>query len=323
MIYLFAFVVGLGILYFGAEGTLHGAVGLAKAYGISPLVIGLTLVAYGTSAPELSLDISAALHGSTDLAFGDLVGSNIANIGLILAVAALVRPLSVEMKLLKAEVPIVISISLLLWGLASDGVLSRQDGLILLAGFVLLTAYTIQGVYREKREVQEEFEQRIPPASKRWKDVVYIVVGLVGLIAGAQLMVYGAVGMARAFGLSEMLIGLTIVAIGTSLPELATSIVASLKKEADIVLGNVIGSNIFNLLAVMAIVALIRPIPIPAQAITVELPIMLGFVLLLVPIVLRHRTITRGEGALLLIGYVIFLGWQAISASYGSATVSH
>lgn len=313
-LYLLVFAAGLGVLYLGAEGTLHGAVRLARSFGISPLVIGLTLVAYGTSAPELSLDVTAALRGTTDLAFGDLIGSNIANIGLILAVAAILRPLKVEMRLLRAEVPIVIAVSLLLWGLAADGELSRQDGLILLAGFVLLTGYMVRSVREESRAVQREFEQQSPRSGARWRDSGWVVLGLSGLVLGAQLMIFGAVGIARAWGVSELIIGLTIVAIGTSLPELATSIVAARKNEADIVVGNVIGSNIFNLLCVMALVAIIRPIPVPPGALVVELPIMVGFVVLLVPIMLRGLVITRAEGALLLVGFVAFVAWQVVTA---------
>ena len=224
------FAVGMVVLYFGAEATLNGAVSIAARMGVSQLVIGLTLVAFGTSCPELSLDISAAIQGSTDLAFGDLVGSNIANIGLILGIAAIVSPLRVQMRLLRAEVPIVIAVSLVVLGLASDGVISRQDGLFMLAAFVLFVGYSYRAARLESAKVQREIKEAAEVTTGIGKSWLMIVLGLLGLVAGAQLMVYSAVEMARLIGVSELIIGLTIVALGTSLPELATSIVASRRK---------------------------------------------------------------------------------------------
>ena len=301
-IQLLIFAVGLAILYFGAEGMLGGATRIARRLGVSPLVIGLTLVAFGTSAPELSLDVTAAFRGSTELAFGDLVGSNIANVGLILGVAAIIRPLRVHARLLRAEVPIMISTALLVWGLAFDGELSRQDGLILLALLVLFLGYSFRAARAETAAVRAEFAEAAPKAGKPVVDGFMVVVGLIGLIVGAQLMVHAAVTVAEHLGVSKLMIGLTIVAIGTSLPELATSIVAARRDDADIVAGNVIGSNIFNMLCVLALVAVIRPIPVPVSSLQVDVPVMAAYSALLVPIMLRGMVVTRGEGVFLVMG---------------------
>jgi len=308
------FAVGVVILYYGAEGMLHGAVSIATRMGVSQLVIGLTLVAFGTSAPELSLDISAAIKGSTQLAFGDLVGSNISNIGLILGIAAIICPLRINMRLLRAELPIMIAVSLLVLGLAFDGEISRQDGIFMLAAFVLFLGYSYRSARQESARVKEQFkeeaEETTLPGEPIGRSTLLVVVGLAGLVIGAQLMVYSAVATAKLLGVSELLIGLTIVAIGTSLPELATSIVAARRGDADIVVGNVIGSNIFNMLLILALVAIIQPVPVSPQSIRVDLPIMIAFAMALVPIMLRGMVITRREGALLLVGMAGFLAWQ-------------
>lgn len=317
------FVVGLVVLYFGAEGTLHGAVGIAKRMGISQLVIGLTLVAFGTSCPELSLDISAALQGNAELAFGDLVGSNIANVGLILGIGAIVCPLRIRMRLLRAEIPIAISTSLLVFALAMDGVLSRQDGVIMLAAFVLFVGYSYRAARRESREVQREIketvEETIQDHVSVGKSTVMVLAGLAGLVVGAQLMVYAAVEGAELLGVSPLIVGLTIVALGTSLPELATSVVAARRQEADIVVGNVIGSNIFNLLLILAVVVIICPVSVSAGSLWVDLPVMIAFVIALVPIMLRGMIVSRREGIFLVLGYIAFLVWQIYAALLGAA----
>jgi len=308
------FSAGLVVLYFGAEGTLHGAVGIATRMGVSQLVIGLTLVAFGTSCPELSLDISAAIQGNADLAFGDLVGSNIANVGLILGVGAIVYPLRVQMRLLRAEVPIAISTSLLVLAVAMDGVISRQDGIIMLAAFVLFVGYSYRAARQESAKVQRQIEETVEDHSSVGKSAGVIVVGLIGLVVGAQLMVYAAVEGAQLLGISPLIVGLTIVALGTSLPELATSIVAARRKEGDIVVGNVIGSNIFNMLLVLAIVAIICPVNVATESLRVDLPVMIAFVAVLLPIMVRGMIVTRAEGILLVIVYFGFLGWQVFLA---------
>lgn len=318
-LYLGIFVAGLAVLYFGAEGTLSGAVAIAKWARISPLVIGLTLVAFGTSCPELSLDISAALQGTTDLAFGDLVGSNIANVGLILGIAAVVHPLRVQMRLLRAEVPIAIAVSLAVMGLALDGEISRQDGVLMLAAFVLFVGYSYRAARRESAAVKAELREAVDEQLRLGRNAALVVFGLIALVVGAQLMVYAAVAMARLMGVGKLTIGLTIVAVGTSLPELATSIVAALRKDADIVAGNVIGSNIFNLLLILAIVAVITPVPVTTASLRVDLPVMIALVAMLVPIMLRGMVVSRVEGMLLVGSYLVFLGWQLFAALGGAA----
>lgn len=307
------FSFGLTVLYFGAEAMLGGATRIARRLGVSPLVIGLTLVAFGTSAPELSLDVTAAFRGSTELALGDLVGSNIANVGLILGVGAMLRPLRVHARLLRAEIPIMISTSLLVWGLAFDGELSRQDGLILLAALVLFAGYSLRMARAESAAVKREFADAAPKAGRSGLDGLLVVGGLVGLIVGAQLMVHAAVTVAEQLGVSKLMIGLTIVAVGTSLPELATSIVAARRNDADIV----VGSNIFNMLCVLALVAVIHPIPVPADSLHVDVPVMVVYSVLLVPIIIRGMVVSRAEGVFLVCGYVAFLIWQIVAATRG------
>jgi cation:H+ antiporter len=310
LLHILTFLAGLGVLYIGAETMLKGSVRLARSFGISPLVIGLTLVAFGTSAPELSLDLTAAFRGKTDLAFGDLVGSNVANVGLIMGIAAIIRPLSVQMRLLRFEVPVVIATSLGLWGLTADGTLSRIDAAIMLAAFVGFLIFTYRSARREPAAVKEEFEHLVQDGSKRWINAALVLGGLVGLVVGAQLMVYAAVEIARQFGVSELVIGLTVVAVGTSLPELATSVVGAWRGESDIVVGNVLGSNIFNILLIMALVAQVQPLAVQPESLRFDVPVMVGFSLGLVPIMLRGLMVYRGEGIVLLVAYAAFLAWQ-------------
>jgi cation:H+ antiporter len=335
-VYPLVFVAGLGLLYVGAEGLVNGSVRLARVAGVSPLVVGLTLVAFGTSMPELAVSTTAAFRGAVDLAFGNLVGSNIANIGLILGAAALVRPLAVKKQL----VPVVIAVSLGTWGLAADGEVDRWDGLIMLACFAALLLYTHRVARRDQAEWHEKVDRlagnersiaahgnptcqrglvRILPrwrvgllwnVSSRATDVLLVIAGLAGLIAGAQLMVYSAVELARVLGVSELVIGLTIVAVGTSLPELATSTVAAFRGEADIAIGNIVGSNNFNLLCILALTAQVRPVPVHASSLRYDLPVMIGFAMALVPIMLSGLAIRRWEGAVLLAGYASFLAYQ-------------
>lgn len=314
---LLGFAAGGAVLYLGAEATLRSAVGIAARMGISQLVIGLTLVAFGTSCPELALDITAAVRGKTDLALGDLVGSNIANVGLILGIAALVRPLRVRMRLLRAELPIAIAASLLVLGLAWDGRIGRQDGLLMLAGFVLFVGFSYRAAREESAAVQREIKHAAATSSSGRRDGLTMVMGLAALVAGAQLMVHSAVELARLMGASELVIGLTIVAMGTSLPELATSVVAARRAESDIVVGNVIGSNIFNLLLILAVVAIICPVPVQARSLRVDLPVMVALVAALVPIMVRGMVVSRSEGALLVGGMAAFLGWQLYASLAG------
>jgi cation:H+ antiporter len=303
--------VGLAVLFAGGEALVRGATGLARALGVSALTVGLTVVAFGTSAPELALDLTAVLRGSGELAFGNLIGANIANIGLVLAVAALVRPLKVHMRLLRRDVPIVIAASLFVWLLAADGAIGRADALALLGCFGGYLLYSLAEARREAAAVRAEFVAAERP-SGRLAGALLIVAGFAGLSAGAQLMVHGAVGLARQFGVSELAIGLTIVALGTTLPELATGVAAARRNQPDVAVGNVIGSIAFNLLFIMAAVSLVAPLPAREVSLSVDLPVMIGLAVALVPIMLRGGEIRRSEAVLLAAAYAayVLLRWQ-------------
>jgi cation:H+ antiporter len=308
------FILGLIVLVAGAEALIRGAVRVARAMGVSPFMIGFTLIGFGTSAPELVVSLSAALGDSPEIALGNVVGSNIANIGLVLGVAALVRPLAAHMRLLKGEVPLVIAVALVLWFLCRDNFLSRTDGIILLAGFAGLVAYMYRGARQEPPEVKAEVGLAADVHMRVWVAGVLIVVGLAGLVGGAQLMVDSAVAIARTLGVSEWLIGLTVVAVGTSLPEIAAAVAAAWRGESDLVLGNIAGSNLFNILLILGMTVAVQPMTLADQAVYRELPVMVGFSLLLFAVVANGLRVHRWEGALLLTAYVGVVTWQVLTA---------
>jgi len=317
------FVVGLFALYFGAEGLVRGAAELARAFRIRPVIIGLTVVAFGTSAPELVVSLIAAVRRSEALAVGNIVGSNIANVGLILGLAALLRPLRVEQGLIRKEVPMMLAASFLLWGLAWDLSIGRVEGGLLFSGLLAFILYSIRGAKLQEMDGADSQGAKRPrglkqagageapaPAGSKaiLRNALLVVIGLGGLLLGAQLLVRSAVAIARAIGVSEGIIGLSLVAVGTSLPELATSAVAAVKREADISVGNIVGSNLFNILSVIGLVALVRPLPVEPSWLTLQFPVMLLFSLALLPIMVGGR-ISRLEGGVLFAGYVAFLAW--------------
>jgi cation:H+ antiporter len=307
------FLLGLVILVAGAEALIRGAVRIARALGVSPFVIGFTLVGFGTSTPELVVSVAAAVKGSPELALGNIVGSNIANIGLILALAVLFRPLSARMRLLWAEIPLMIAVSGLLWFLCRDSQLTRFDGYILLAGFLVLAVYMYRTAREEPPEVKKEVGQAAAVHMRVWVAALLAVVGLAGLIGGAHLMVSGAVEIARAFGVTEWLIGITIVAVGTSLPELAATVAAAYRGEADIALGNIVGSNLYNILFILGVTAVVSPLGVNELAINREIPIMIGFAVLLLLAVANGMRIHRWEGALMLLAYAGVVTWQVMA----------
>jgi cation:H+ antiporter len=299
---------GLSLLTLGAESLVRGSASLALRLGITPLVVGLTVVAFGTSSPEMFVSLQAALDGNSALALGNVIGSNISNIALILSLSALVRPLRVQAQIIRREIPLMIISSLLLCLLLVGGQLSRWEGLLLGICSIAYTAFAYFSARRNRNKtVDEEFKEGLPQPRKRaWLDVLYILIGLGLLIVGANLLVSGAVTIAEMFGVSQAVIGLTIVAIGTSLPELATSIAAARKDEGDIVIGNVVGSNVLNILFVLGFAALIRPIE--SQGIKAsDLIVAVGTAVILLPLMWRGFQLTRWEGALLLTGYVVYL----------------
>ncbi|GAN33735.1 MAG: sodium:calcium antiporter [Candidatus Brocadia sp. AMX2] len=310
LLQIMLFFVGLGGLYFGAEWLVRGASRFARSFNIKPVVIGLTIVAFGTSTPELVTSVMAGIKHLSDIAMGNIIGSNIANIGLILGLSALVRPLSIDMKLLYREMPIVVGISWLLYFMGWDGTLSRMEGGILLGGILAYTCYVYRVALTESASIEQEYEEFVGTAyDSIKKDIFLIVIGLTALIAGAHFLVHSAIYIARVVGISELVIGLTVIAVGTSLPELATSMIAAVRKESDISVGNVLGSNIFNILAVLGIAAIIQPLQVNAASLIVDIPAMLLFCIFLIPLITWKFVLTRGQGLLLLIGYGIYVLW--------------
>ena len=310
------FVLGLVLLVAGAEWLVRGASRLAASCGVSPLVVGLTVVAFGTSAPELAVSVSSALAGNPDIAVGNVVGSNILNVLFILGLAALITPLVVAQQLVRLDVPLLIGVSLLMYGLALDGRVGRLDGLLLFAGVVAYTVFSIVKSRRESAEIQAEYAQEFGAAEPQTRrgilmDLLLIAAGLALLVLGARWLVDGAVAIARHFGLSELIIGLTIVAVGTSLPEVAATVVASLRGERDIAVGNVIGSNLFNILAVLGLTALLAPagVPVSSAALRLDIPVMIAVAVACLPVFFTGHLIARWEGAL-------FLGYYLAYASY-------
>jgi cation:H+ antiporter len=309
---LVVFVLGLVALYVGADLMIRGASRLARKLGVNALVIGLTVVAMGTSMPELLVGVVASVRDSGDIAIGNVVGSNIANIALILGVAALIRPVRVQMRLLVREVPIMIFASLAFYVFALDSALSRWDGLALLAGFVAYTLYLLEGARRESPAIEVEYQKFVPAGGTLYGHILLTVIGLGTLLAGAHLVVNGAATTARFLGISELAVGLTVVALGTSLPELATAIAASIQDEGDILVGNVVGSNVINLLAVLGWASVARPLDVSDSVIRVEAPVMLAVSILVLPFVWTTLRLTRLEGAIMLVAYTAFVVLLAI-----------
>lgn len=313
------FLGGLALLYGGAEALVAGAVRLARAVGLGPLVIGLTVVAFGTSAPELVVSVLAAVAGTPDLAVGNVVGSNIANIALILALAAVFSPLRVESRVVAREIPLVIVVSAAFLLMMLDGRVGRVDGALLLTGFVGYLGAVLWAARRTRAPdaagdrpgpVPHPLPGALPngPGGRPWAAVLLILVGLGTLLAGAHLLIESSVWFARRVGISDLVIGLTLVAVGTSLPELATSAIAAIRGQADLAVGNVVGSNLFNLLAILGSAALVRPLPAAPELLTFQGPVMLGAAALLLPLAWTRFELQRWEGALLLVGYAGFLG---------------
>ena len=314
------FVAGLVLLIWGAEVLVRGAARLASAFGISPLVVGLTVVAFATSAPELAVSMRSSWVGSSGLALGNVVGSNIANILLILGVSALAAPLIVHQKLVRLDVPLMIVISFAVLALGLDGSLGRLDGALLATTLVVYVVWTIRASRRETQAVREEYEGEFgdgaTTANVLWNTAL-VVMGLGMLVLGAYWLVESAKIFAHWLGASELVIGLTVVAIGTSLPELATSVVAALRGQRDIAVGNAIGSNIFNLLSVLGITALVAPNPIavPAAVRGFDLPFMIAVAVACLPIFFVGHKISRGNGAWFLFYYGAYLTYLVLEQS--------
>jgi len=299
-------IVGIILLFLGGEGLVKGASRLARILGISPVVIGLTVVAFGTSAPEFVVGLIAALQGASDVVLGNIIGSNISNIGLILGIAALISPLIIQGRLIKAEVPIMIVLSFLFYGIAWTLELEILQGAILFGSLIAFAIYSYFGAKKEPKLIEEEYEEYLGTNGPVWKQVLFIVLGLAGLIIGARLVVDSAIFIARVIGVSELVISITVVAIGTSLPELSTTIVAAMKKEHDIIVGNIIGSNIFNI-GILGLISIIHPVSVDSVLLKFEFPVMLFFSILILPIMMTGKRISRVEGTLLLVLYGLFI----------------
>ena len=298
-------LIGLTILYFGAEWLVTAASKLAFNLGISPLIIGLTVVAFGTSAPELVVTATASWQNASELSLGNVVGSNVCNIALILGIAALLKPLHVDPASLRRDYPIMLLSSIALYIMAwTDGKISRLEGALL---FIALLAYTFRMIYSVRKSRAQQRKDSDDKPKKHLHDIGMLVVGFAGLIFGAQLMVDSAISIARSFGISEFVIAVSVVAFGTSVPELATSAVAAIKDESDIGVGNVIGSNIFNVLMVIGLVALVFELPVESRSLSFDFPIMLGISIILFPILRTGLFVGRIKGALLLGGYLSYV----------------
>ena len=315
---LLMLVGGLAVLTIGAELLVKGSSRLAAAVGVSPLVIGLTIVAYGTSTPEMVVSIQSGLRGQDDVAIANVVGSNIFNVLLILGSCAAVLPLHVSAQLIRLDVPIMIGASFLVCALAFDGRIGKLDGALLTTLILGYSVWSILKSRKETREVKAEYEAEYGPATSGGKsaaalllDVGMIIAGLACLVVGGRWFVDGSIDLARTLGVSEMIIGLTIVAAGTSMPELATSVVATLRGERDIAIGNVVGSNIYNLLGILGVASLATPggLAVNPLMFRVDMPVMTLVAVACLPVFFTGLTISRREGLLFLLGYAAYTAY--------------
>ncbi len=307
-LYLLMVVLSLGLLFWGASWLVRGGASVALRLGLPPLVVGLTIVAYGTSMPELIVSSKAALLGRGDIALGNVVGSNIFNVGVILGLAAAIHPMKVQFQLIKLDTPVMIGVTFLFLAFFRDATISRPEAAVLFGGVVL---YTVGNLYFARKQadaqVDSEFREAMPPTSRHWTlDVGLIVGGFAILAIGSRLLVDSATALARGWGVSEAVIGLTIVAAGTSMPELATSVAAAMKKQPDIAVGNVVGSNVYNLLGILGVSGLLAPLHAPGIR-PLDFWAMTLFAVALLPILWSGLMVRRWEGAALLGGYGAYL----------------
>jgi cation:H+ antiporter len=326
LLYILLCLVGFVLLYFGAEWLVKGSSSLARSLGVTPIVIGLTVVAFGTSAPELVVSLISSIKGKSMIAVGNVVGSNICNIALVLGLSALFNPIKSDPSVIRRDIPVMLGISLYLLVLTLNSKLGRIEGATLFAGII---AYTFINYYLAKKEpqvtadadmtvaIESELEE-IGYIASRPKQILLVVIGIIGVVGGAQIVVENAVLIMKILGVSEKFIGLTIVAFGTSLPELATSVVAAMRGEMDISIGNLVGSNVFNIMSVLGVASLVRPIPIPGgffeSGLWIDYLVMLFTSFLPWLLMRRTYTVDRKGGALLLACYVGYLAYLIIKA---------
>ena len=319
------FIGGLVVLIFGADLLVRGASKLAAAAGIRPLVIGLTIVAIGTASPEIAVSLQAASLGQGSLTLGNVLGSNIFNILFVLGVTAVVAPIVIAEQLIRFDAPIMVGVSLLVFGLAIDGTIGTFDGVILLIGLLAYTVFALRQTRRESKEVHDEYAREFEDREKHtlWntaKNIFFIVIGLGLLVMGARWLVDSASTMAKSIGISELVIGLTVVAVGTSLPEVATSIIAALKGESDIAVGNAIGSNIYNLLGVLGLSGVLSPegIAVASRVLTFDFLIMVFVALVCIPVFYVDDNVSRGEGVLFLSYYLLYTAYLILDSSHSA-----
>lgn len=325
LLYTLLCLVGFLMLYYGAEWLVKGSSSLARSLGVTPLVIGLTVVAFGTSAPELVVSLVSSITDKSMIAVGNVVGSNICNIALVLGTAALFQPISSHASVVRRDIPLMLVISAYLLILSLNSTLGRMEGATLIAGIILYTLFNYRAAKTEtqkgvspERVLDELGVEEVAQVDSRPKQAILIVVGILGVVFGAQLVVDSAVQIMKALGVSEKFIGLTIVAFGTSLPELATSVVAALRKEMDISIGNLVGSNVFNLLSVLGVASLVRPIPIPGGFI--ESGLIFDYLAMIFTSALpwffmrRTHTLSRVGGGVLLACYALYLTYLIVTA---------
>ena len=322
-----ALAVGLVCLVGGAELLVRGAASIASRLGIAPIIIGLTVVAFGTSAPELAVSVSASIGGNGDVAFGNVVGSNVVNILLILGGSAVIGTLAVTQRIVRLDIPILIAASLVTLVLALDNQIGRLDGLVLFAGIVAYTWWLIRAGSDEGDDVLDEYGEAVDELEVEIVDqplpvqLALVVVGIGVLIGGSQLLVDSATDIAEHFGVSDLVIGLTVVAVGTSLPELATSFLAAFRGQRDIAVGNVVGSNLFNLMCVLGLTGLVSPDPVPVadSSLQVDFPVMLAATVVLLPIIWKGFEIRRWEGSVLIVFYVLYVTFLVLDAGDNEA----
>lgn len=309
---------GFALLVWSAERFVMGSSAVARNLGVPPLVIGMTIMGFGTSAPEMLVSFMAAINGNPAIGIGNALGSNIANIGLVIGATTLIMPMAVESRILKREYPVLMAITLLAGALLLDNELGRLDGLILSSGCVLLVVWLVRVSkhHRNTDPLETEFEIEIPIGLSMLQASIWTLAGLILLVLSSRILVWGAVEIALYLGISDLVIGLTIIAVGTSLPELAASVMSALKKEHDMAIGNIIGSNMFNLLAVMALPGLIRPFELDPVVLHRDYPVMLAFTIALFFMAYGFRgpgSINRYEGGVLLAGFTAYMTWLGIS----------
>ncbi len=308
---------GLVLLVWGADRFVHGAAAAARNMGIAPLLIGLTVVAFATSAPEILVSVVAATRGEPGLAIGNAIGSNICNIGLVLGCVSIIRPIKLRSATLRREMPALLAVSLLTVSLFLDSYLSRIDGLVMLTGLVIVMIWLARlGLRSEANDpIKRDFEAEIPQHVTMKMALVWFVLGLATLLGGAELLVDGAINIAHTLGVSDIVIGITLVALGTSLPELAVSLISALKGEFGLAIGNIVGSNIFNLLAVIGVAATIAPAPLAPSVLSLHIFVMVAFTLVLFAMTYDYdgkSELSRIEGSALLAAYVAFISYVVV-----------